>query len=119
MGPLRTDFVVATSTGSVFEFLPYFDIVRKKWSPDELPWHIVVPSLPGYCFSDGPSTKVEWGNEDMAYVMNEVMVGLGLDGYIAHGGDIGSFLSRICAVQHDAWSRYCFLSRAIQPTTDL
>jgi hypothetical protein len=38
----------------------------------------------------------------MAYVMNEVMVGLGLNGYIAHGGDIGSFLSRIMAVKYDA-----------------
>ena len=45
---------------------------------------------------------MEWTNEDMAYVMNEVMVGLGLEGYIAHGGDIGSFLSRICAVRYDA-----------------
>ena len=88
--------------GSVFEFLPYLSVVRDKWSPDDLPWHIVVPSLPGYAFSEGPSTKVEWTNEDMAYCMNEIMVSLGLDGYIAHGGDIGSFLSRICAVRYDA-----------------
>ena len=77
-------------------------VVKERWSPDDLPWHVVVPSLPGYTYSEGPSTKVEWRNEDMAYVMNEVMVGLGLEGYIAHGGDIGSFLSRICAVRYDA-----------------
>ena len=89
--------------GSVFEFIPYLDVIRQKWpSPDDLPWHIVVPSLPGYCFSDGPSTKVEWTNEDIAYCMNELMVGLGLEGYVAHGGDIGSFISRIVAVRYDA-----------------
>lgn len=88
--------------GSVFEFLPYLDVVRKKWpSPDELSWNIVVPSLPGYCYSGGPSTKIEWTNEHMAYCMNEVMKAVGLTGYIAHGGDIGSFLSRICAVRYD------------------
>jgi microsomal epoxide hydrolase len=38
----------------------------------------------------------------MAYVMNEVMVSLNLTGYISHGGDIGSFLARICAVRYDA-----------------
>ena len=64
--------------------------------------HLVVPSLPGYAFSDGPSTKTEWTNEDIAYVMNELMVGLGLSGYVAHGGDIGSFVSRIMAVRYDA-----------------
>ena len=45
----------------------------------------------------------------MAYVMNELMVGLGLDGYIAHGGDIGSFLSRICAVTYDACGGAVFI----------
>ena len=88
--------------GSILEFLPYLKVVKERWSPEELPWHIVVPSLPGYTYSGGPSTKSEWTNEDMAYCMNEVMVGLGLSGYIAHGGDIGSFLSRICAVRYDA-----------------
>ena len=88
--------------GSIFEFIPYLNVIKQRWSPEELPWHIVVPSLPGYGFSGGPSTKVEWRNEDMAYLMNELMVGLGLKGYIAHGGDIGSFLSRICAVRYDA-----------------
>ena len=47
--------------------------------------------------------KDEWNVDDMASVMNELMVGLGFGSrYIAHGGDIGSFISRILAVQYSA-----------------
>lgn len=89
--------------GSFLEFLHFLNVARSKYSAQDLPYHYIVPSLPGYTYSSGPSITKEWNNEDMAYVMNELMVGLGFsDGYIAHGGDIGSFLSRIMAVRYDA-----------------
>ena len=89
--------------GSFLEFLPFLNEAKGKYSPKELPYHYIVPSLPGYTFSSGPSVKQRWNNEDMAYVMNELMLGLGFgNGYIAHGGDIGSFLSRILAVRYPA-----------------
>ena len=89
--------------GSFLEFLHFLNIAKSKYSAKELPYHYIVPSLPGYAYSSGPSVKQEWNNEDMAFVMNELMVGLGFgNGYIAHGGDIGSFLSRIMAVRYPA-----------------
>ncbi|PVH74729.1 alpha/beta-hydrolase [Cadophora sp. DSE1049] len=88
--------------GSFIEFLSFLDMARSKYSPKDLPYHYIVPSLPGYAYSSGPSVKKEWNNEDIAFVMNELMVGLGFSGYIAHGGDIGSFISRILAVSYDA-----------------
>jgi microsomal epoxide hydrolase len=89
--------------GSFLEFLHFLNLAKSKYSPKDLAYHYIVPSLPGYTFSGGPSVKTEWNNEDMAYVMNDLMVGLGFgSGYIAHGGDIGSFLSRIMAVRYDA-----------------
>ena len=89
--------------GSFLEFLPFLEAAKSKYAPKDLPYHYIVPSLPGYAYSSGPSVKSEWTNEDIAYVMNELMVGLGFgDGYVAHGGDIGSFLSRILAVRYEA-----------------
>lgn len=39
----------------------------------------------------------------MAAIVSKLMVGLGFDGgYIAQGGDIGSFVARILAAQYDA-----------------
>lgn len=89
--------------GSFLEYLHFLNVAKSKYSPKDLPFHYIVPSIPGYAFSSGPSVKQEWNNEDIAYVMNELMAGLGFgSGYIAHGGDIGSFLSRILAVRYDA-----------------
>ena len=89
--------------GSFLEFLKLLDEVKSKYTPKELPYHFIVPSLPGYTFSTGPSVKDEWNHDDISYVINELMVGLGFgSGYMAHGGDIGSFISRILAVRYSA-----------------
>ena len=101
--------------GSFLEFLKLLDEVKSKYVPKELPYHFIVPSLPGYTFSAGPSVKDEWKHDDIAYVINELMVGLGFgNGYMAHGGDIGSFISRILAVQYSACKaihlNFCLMS---------
>lgn len=58
--------------------------------------------MAGYAYSEVGVDR-EWDNEDIAFVINELMVGLGFSsGYVAHGGDIGSFISRILAVKYDA-----------------
>jgi microsomal epoxide hydrolase len=50
----------------------------------------------GYAFSSGPSTKSNTRTTDIALIINTLMVGLGFDnGYIAQGGDIGSYVARI------------------------
>ena len=111
--------------GSFLEFLKLLDEVKSKYTPKELPYHFIVPSLPGYTFSAGPSVKDEWKHDDIAYVINELMVGLGFgSGYIAHGGDIGSFISRILAVQYSACKaihlNFCLMSsepQGIDPTS--
>ena len=66
-----------------------------KYDEDSLPYHIVVPSLPGYCFSNGPPLDRDWLIEDTARVMDTLMKGLGFEaGYIAQGGDLGSYIAR-------------------------
>lgn len=79
------------------------DVVKSKYSPAELPYHIIVPSLPGYAFSSGPSVNRDMCIGDAAILMNKLMLGLGFgSGYIAQGGDIGSYVARQSAERFDA-----------------
>ncbi|THW02293.1 alpha/beta-hydrolase [Aureobasidium pullulans] len=88
--------------GSFLEFLPTLDKLRKRYLADDLPYHLIVPSLPGYAFSSPPPVDNEFGIEDVARVMNQLMLNLGFDnGYMVQGGDVGSKIARVMAVKHD------------------
>lgn len=80
--------------GSFLEFLGVLDYFRSKYQPAELPFHIVVPSLPGYTLSSGPPTDRDFKVQDIANVIDKLMTGLGFEGYVAQGGDIGSYTCR-------------------------
>ncbi|KAF2470951.1 epoxide hydrolase-like protein [Lindgomyces ingoldianus] len=88
--------------GSFIEFLPMCDLIREKYSADNLPYHIVVPSLPGYTLSSGGPPHSDWRMQDSARVINQVMQNLGFSKYIAQGGDVGSFLGRVLAQEYDS-----------------
>lgn len=61
-----------------------------------------MPSLVGYGFSSGPSTTSNTKTPDVAWIINSLMVGLGFgNGYIAQGGDIGSYVARILGSKFD------------------
>ncbi|MCB8883732.1 epoxide hydrolase [Acidisoma cellulosilytica] len=60
---------------------------------------LVVPSLPGYGFSERP-TRRGVGTERMADVMVEMMSALGFESYFVHGGDIGGFVASDIAHRH-------------------
>ncbi|KAL3495085.1 Alpha/Beta hydrolase protein [Aspergillus germanicus] len=89
--------------GSFMEFLPMLEILAKKYTPETLPYHVIVPSLPDYALSGGASEDVEMTLDRAARIMNQLMLDLGFgNGYVAQGGDLGSMLVRIMAVQYDA-----------------
>ncbi|EXJ82861.1 hypothetical protein A1O3_06676 [Capronia epimyces CBS 606.96] len=89
--------------GIFMEFLPALDILRRRYTPSTLPYHIIVPSIVGYCFSSGPSTTSNTTLLDVAWAINEVMISLGFGaGYLAQGGDIGSYLARILGSKYEA-----------------
>lgn len=88
--------------GSFLEFLQILGILRDRYTPETLPYHIVVPSLPGYAFSSPPPLDKDFLVEDIARVVNTLMVQLGFDrGYVSQGGDIGSKVTRVLAATHD------------------
>jgi len=77
-------------------------LIKKRYpDPSTLPYHIIVPSLPGYAFSSSPPVDRDFKAEHMAPVMDSLMQALGFgDGYIAQGGDLGSFIARQLGVEN-------------------
>ena len=56
---------------------------------EEDAFHLVLPSIPGYGFSDEP-TEVGWGPIRIGRAWHELMLRLGYTRYVAQGGDVGS-----------------------------
>ncbi|MEU3271828.1 epoxide hydrolase [Saccharomonospora sp. NPDC006951] len=80
--------------GSIAEFV---DVVEELADPPgaETPaFHVVVPSLPGFGFSDKP-TGTGWGTEKIAAAWVELMGRLGYDRFVAHGGDWGGNITTV------------------------
>lgn len=96
--------------GSFLEFLPILTKVQETHAADpaSLPYHLIVPSLPGYIFTElGPSQDID--TDKAADILHQLMLTLGFGpgssgglggGYIAQGGDVGAGLARSLAVRH-------------------
>ncbi|KAK4981979.1 hypothetical protein LTR50_007860 [Elasticomyces elasticus] len=87
--------------GSFLEFLTVLELLKSKYSPSDLPYHIIAPSLPGYAYSSSPPLDKDWTTGDTGRIMHKLMLELGFDSYLAQGGDIGSFVARYLAVKYD------------------
>lgn len=88
--------------GNFMEFFSIMKILSQRYTPETLPYHIIVPSLPGYAFSSPPPLTRDLQLQDVAHIMNSLMTELGFgDGYVAQGGDIGSKISRVMAATYD------------------
>src|SRR6266404_4367341 len=78
--------------GSIFEF---FKVIGPLTNPTayggkaEDAFHVVVPSLPGFGFSDKP-TERGWNLPRIARVWATLMERLGYDRWVAQGGDWGA-----------------------------
>lgn len=78
-------------------------LLRDKYSPDDLKYHFIIPSLPGYTLSSAQSVGEDFSQADAARVMDKLMRELGFgNGYIAQGGDVGSRVARVMGVEHEA-----------------
>jgi pimeloyl-ACP methyl ester carboxylesterase len=61
-------------------------------------FHLVLPSLPGFAFSDKPAER-GWNMDRTARAWAVLMARLGYDRYVAQGGDWGSFVTTRLAQQ--------------------
>ncbi|ATL30833.1 epoxide hydrolase family protein [Streptomyces formicae] len=80
--------------GSVAEFIDVVDELADPADADAPAFHVVVPSLPGFGFSDRPTTT-GWGIEKIAAAWVELMGRLGYDTFLAHGGDWGGVITTV------------------------
>jgi pimeloyl-ACP methyl ester carboxylesterase len=92
--------------GSIIEF---FEIIDQLAHPEKYGGNkeegltVIVPSLPGYGFSDSP--KKPFGPKKIAKILNKLMTkNLGYKSYIAQGGDWGATIANWLALNH---SNYC------------
>jgi hypothetical protein len=82
--------------GSFLEFEELVKILGDAYS-------IVMPSIPGYAFSDPPKRPskskggVPWSFTKTAICFNAIMLSLGYEKYVCQGGDWGSMLTRATA----------------------
>lgn len=63
-------------------------------------FHCVVPSLPGFCWSDPPPRK-GWTVKDTARIFDTLMQRLGYDRYCVQAGDWGAMVAREIGAQYE------------------
>jgi pimeloyl-ACP methyl ester carboxylesterase len=85
--------------GSFVEFLevigPLTEPTRFGGNADDA-FHVVIPSLPGFAFSDKPS-ETGWDVERIAKAWVRLMQRLGYERWVAQGGDWGSGVTHALA----------------------
>lgn len=82
--------------GSFLELLKVAFMLANSTSD---PFHVVVPSLPGYAFSERPSSP-GMNTFRTADLWVKLMHQLGYDRFVAQGGDIGANVSSVMAWKH-------------------
>ncbi|MEU4320981.1 epoxide hydrolase family protein [Nocardia fluminea] len=80
--------------GSIAEFTDVVDELADPQAADAPAFHVVVPSLPGFGYSDKPTTT-GWGTERIAAAWVELMKRLGYERFSAHGGDWGGNITTV------------------------
>ncbi|CAG8974590.1 hypothetical protein HYALB_00004387 [Hymenoscyphus albidus] len=106
--------------GSFLEFLPLLKLLKEEYKPATLPYHVIVPSLPGFAFSDAPPLKRDFDLSDAAAIIDKLMIDLGFGGgYVAQGGDVGSKISRILGSKYSSCKavhvNYCYMPEPAKP----
>ena len=86
--------------GSVVELLNVIDPLANPTAHGgtaEDAFHVVVPSMPGYGYSDKPR-ETGWGPKRIAAAWTELMQRLGYEHYVAQGGDWGAVITDLMGV---------------------
>ncbi|MEU8510906.1 epoxide hydrolase family protein [Kitasatospora sp. NPDC048722] len=100
--------------GSVAEYLDVIELLtdpRGHGGDAADAFHVVIPAPPGFGFS-GPAPEAGWGVPRIARAWTELMRRLGYGRYLAHGGDLGVWISLTAAAldpEHLAGAHVTFL----------
>jgi pimeloyl-ACP methyl ester carboxylesterase len=84
---------------SFVRFMKLIPLLTEE-GPDGLSFDVIIPSLPGYGFSDRPA-EPGWNTERIAGLFARLMRDeLGYSTFISHGGDWGSSITEQLAIHH-------------------
>lgn len=79
--------------GSVREFYDIIPLLTTPRNDADFVFDVIVPSLPGYGFSQG-SAKTGLGAAQIAVVMKNLMKRVGFDKFYIQGGDWGALIGK-------------------------
>ena len=79
---------------SIVRFLDVIDELADPQDAGAPAFHVVVPSLPGFGYSDKPAST-GWGTEKIAAAWVKLMGRLGYRRFVAHGGDWGGNITTV------------------------
>lgn len=97
---------------SIIEFYKIIPLLTCSKSEYNFIFEVIVPSLPGFGFSDAPMSHDDFSCIDMSVVLKNLMLRLGHNKFYVHGGDWGIFISRIMSTlfpEQYAFSKNSFL----------
>ncbi|XP_066600439.1 juvenile hormone epoxide hydrolase 1-like [Prorops nasuta] len=102
--------------GSVVEFQKIIPMLTTAPADKNFVFEVIVPSLPGYGFSDG-AVRPGLGASQIAVVMKNLMLRLGHEKFYLQGGDWGSIIvANLAALFPDhvigVHSNMCFVNNA-------
>jgi microsomal epoxide hydrolase len=99
------------------EFIPFLKLLASKYTPETLPYHIIVPSIPDYGLSTRSKlTETELNFDTAAEALNELMKALGFNAYVSQGGDVGSGLTaKLAATYDECKAVHCMLPPLTTP----
>ncbi|NKY54776.1 epoxide hydrolase family protein [Nocardia flavorosea] len=81
---------------SIVRFIGIVDELAHPQDPGTPAFHVVIPSLPGFGYSDKP-VMTGWGTEKIAAAWVALMERLGYREFLAHGGDWGGNITSVLA----------------------
>ncbi|MGV9408293.1 epoxide hydrolase family protein [Nocardia sp. NPDC003693] len=85
--------------GSVAEFVDVVDELADPANAGAPAFHVVVPSLPGFGYSERPATT-GWGVGKIAAAWVDLMTRLDYPEFVAHGGDWGGVVTTILGARY-------------------
>ena len=93
--------------GSFVEFLKIIPLLTQEREGYDFTFEVIVPSLPGYGFSEG-ARKPGLGPPEMGHIFNNLMKRLGFNRYYVQGGDWGSIIATSMATLYpERYIEYC------------
>ncbi|XP_016921625.1 juvenile hormone epoxide hydrolase 1 [Apis cerana] len=83
--------------GSVVEFQKIIPMLTKPWPNQNFVFEVIIPSLPGYGFSEG-AVRPGMAATQIAVIFKNLMQRLGFEKFYVQGGDWGAIIASDMAV---------------------